>query len=329
MTVEAVDPAADLSDEHAAVQERRCAVRRGERPRWVVGAAGAAELAHDAVGRAEAQDAAVLDVGDGDRAVWPDVRVVGIGQLARRGAGDAGVAIAPDDPVRADVDLRDLVVELLVRDDPPVAGREERVVGVVEGLTAAKVAGPRELPDDPLRGRDDQELVRVAVGDQYVARHRAGPDRRQAERSSRGRAAPDAPAQRGGPEHAVVRVEARSRDHATRGTAARSLAVVEVGGPRAGQAGTSPPRARRRRRATRRPLLHAGRRRSSSPGRSKAWQPAQVDEDMDPERDRPRRRSSPCADRRSSRGGRTAIIATRSRARRSWRRQAPARRGNA
>ncbi len=172
--VETVDPAADLGDQHPAAGQRRRAVGRGERPRRIVGAAGAADLADDAVAAVQAEDAAVLDVGDRDRPVRPDVRVVGVGELACGGAGDARAAVAPGQAMRPDVDLRERVVELLVRDDAAVAGHEEGVVGVAERLAGAEVARARELPDDPLRRGDDQELVRVPVGDQQVPRNRPG-----------------------------------------------------------------------------------------------------------------------------------------------------------
>src|SRR5205823_4743865 len=127
-----------------------------------------------------------------DRAVRPGVRVVRVRELARRRPGDARAAVAPDNPVGADVDLRDAVVELLVRDHAVEAGGEEGVVGIEEGLAGPQVARARELPDDPLRGRDDQQLVRVAVGDQHIARDRAGRHGRQAEGTG-GRALDDVP----------------------------------------------------------------------------------------------------------------------------------------
>jgi hypothetical protein len=85
--------------------------------------------------------------------------------------------------VRAQVDLGDRLVELLIRRDRAVARREERVVGVAERLAGANVSALREAPDDPLRPRvDEDDPVVVAVGDQHVAPHRAPFQRRQPER---------------------------------------------------------------------------------------------------------------------------------------------------
>ena len=96
------------------------------------------------------------------------------------------MAVRPDDPVAAEVDQADRLVELLVDRDAGVAGREERVVGVVERLPGSDVARARELPDDSLARRDEQDPVVVAVGDQYVSRNRAGLHGRQAEDGLRG-----------------------------------------------------------------------------------------------------------------------------------------------
>ena len=158
------------------------------------------------------------------------------GWRARRAAepGDAGAAVAPDEPVGAEVDLRNLVVELLVRDDPTVAGGEERVVGVGERLARRRSPGRGNCQTMRLRRRDDQELVRVAVGDQHVARHRAGRDRRQAECSSAGLAG--ARRTRSGRDCTVVRV-ATGTATLRIAAAAAALAVVasEVVQPRPGK----------------------------------------------------------------------------------------------
>ena len=62
------------------------------------------ELAHDPPRVVDEQDAAVLDVRDHQLAVAQQVGVVGVREVARSGAGDAGVPVSPDDPVRAHVD---------------------------------------------------------------------------------------------------------------------------------------------------------------------------------------------------------------------------------
>src|SRR6266404_736661 len=65
--------------------------------------------------------------------------------------------------MRADPDLLDRLVELLIRRDGAVALREKRVVGLRQ----------RVAPDDPLRRRrDDDDPVVVAVGDHQVAGNR-------------------------------------------------------------------------------------------------------------------------------------------------------------
>ena len=149
--------------------------------------AGSAEFAHDPAGTIDQEDAAVADVGDHEESVRQQVGVVRVGQVARSGAGDTRMAIGPDDPVAAEVDQADRLIELLVDRDAGVAGREERVVGVVERLPGSDVARARELPDDSLARRDEQDPVVVAVGDQHVSRNRAGLHGRQPEDGLRGR----------------------------------------------------------------------------------------------------------------------------------------------
>ena len=183
---QAVDPAADLGHEGSSVAKRGGAVRRAERPRRVVDAAARrSERAQDPVRLADLQDAAVLDVGDLDHAVREPVGVVRIGQLARSRARDPGPTVRPHDAPGAQVDLGQGVVELLVRDQPAVAGREECVVRIVERLAGPDVTPLREAPDDATARRDEKQAVVVAVGDQHVARNRSARNGRQAERDPR------------------------------------------------------------------------------------------------------------------------------------------------
>ena len=130
------------------MQRRRPVRRRESAGRVVRATAAAADFGDDAVCRAEPEYPAVLDVCDRDRPVGPDICVVGVRELAAGRSGDAGTAVAPDEPVRAEIDLRNLVVEFLVGDDPTVVRGEERVVRIEERLTRAQVAGARVLPDD-------------------------------------------------------------------------------------------------------------------------------------------------------------------------------------
>ena len=86
-----------------------------------------------------------------------------------------------------DRDQRHLVVELFVRGDPAVAGREESIVRVVERLPLSDIAGAWELPDDLLGRGEDEEPVVVAVRDEQVTRHGAWLDARKPQRCGCGR----------------------------------------------------------------------------------------------------------------------------------------------
>ena len=170
---DAVDPAADLGHEHAAVRERRVAVRRAQRVRRIVRAvAGVSDTAHDVFRAVHPQHAAVDDVGDLHEPVRQQVRVIGIREIAGRGSAHVRMPVRPFDAVRARADQRDRLVVLLVRRDRLVPGREERVVRIVQ---------PFDPPDDLLRGRDEDDPVVVAVDNHHVAGDRPGGDRRQPE----------------------------------------------------------------------------------------------------------------------------------------------------
>ena len=104
-------------------------------------------------------------------------------ELTGRRPGHAGPAVRPDDPSGADRDLRDCVVELLVRHDPPVPGSEERVVRPAERDPGWDPLRSWEAPDHPLRRRDEKDAVVVAVGDQHVTGHRTIRDPGQSEDS--------------------------------------------------------------------------------------------------------------------------------------------------
>jgi len=129
---------------------------------------GLADAAHDPVA-AQLEHPAVVRVGDDHEMVGQRVGVVGRVEVPGRGAGDAGVAVTPDQLSARVGDLDDLVVLLLVRDDPSSAGREERVVVEVQ----VHLTGPvGEGPQDPVDGIHDQHAVVPAIGDQEVSRKR-------------------------------------------------------------------------------------------------------------------------------------------------------------
>ena len=149
--VDPVDPTADLRHEHTPVGERRRPVRRAEASGRAVSAGPRVpDLVHHPMRAVDEEDATVLDVRDHEEPVLQEVGVVRVGQKAGGGAARAGMTVRPDDPVGADVDLAERLVVLLVRRDRAVAGREERVVGIVEALPWSNIARSRKAPDDPL-----------------------------------------------------------------------------------------------------------------------------------------------------------------------------------
>jgi len=137
------------------------------------------------MGMVDEQHSTIADVRHHQLAVPKEIRVVRARQIAERRPGDTGMPEGPNDPVRSHVDEARRLVELLVDRDGAVTGCEEGVVGIVERGARAHIAGPGEGPDDVLRGRDDQEPIVVAVGDQDVSGNRARSDGRQAEQSLR------------------------------------------------------------------------------------------------------------------------------------------------
>ena len=62
------------------------------------------DLADQSLGVVEPDHPAVPDVGDGDRAIRPDVRVVGARELTPRRARDSRPAVRPDDPTATEND---------------------------------------------------------------------------------------------------------------------------------------------------------------------------------------------------------------------------------
>ena len=100
------------------VRKRRVAVHRAQVPGRIVHAVpGLADAAHD-LAPAQLEHPAVVGVGDDHEVVRQRVGVVGRVEVPGRGAGDAGMAVAPDQLPAGVGDLDDLVVLLLVRDDP-------------------------------------------------------------------------------------------------------------------------------------------------------------------------------------------------------------------
>ena len=120
----------------------------------------------------EQDDAAIADVRDRRRPATQAVRVVRRVEIAGARSRDGVVAVTPNSPLRPERHLGERVVEFLVRDDRPVAGREEGVV---------RPAEVRRLPDDLLGRTDEQCAVVVAVRDEEVARQRSAADGRQVE----------------------------------------------------------------------------------------------------------------------------------------------------
>ena len=104
------------------------------------GAVGA-DLVRDGPVRVDHEHPAVLRVGHRDLPVLQQVRVVGLVQVARRGACWPGMAVRPDDLPRRVRELDDGLVLLLVGDDRRAVIGEERVVGEVEAA-ADRAAAP-------------------------------------------------------------------------------------------------------------------------------------------------------------------------------------------
>ena len=139
--------------------------------------AAAAEHTEHTLRVREENDAAVADVGDRGRAVCEPVRVVGSIEIAGARTGYCIVTVAPDPPLRRDGQLGQRVVELLVRDHRPEAGREERIV---------RPAQLRRRPDDALRRAHQDDTIVVTVRDQQISGKRTAKNGRQAEDTLRG-----------------------------------------------------------------------------------------------------------------------------------------------
>ncbi len=105
------------------------------------------ELAQRSMGgRAENDQAAVLDVGAEDRAAPHRDRVVGIVEPVRRRPGNSRTPVAVDNSVPANVDDADHEVVLLGGDHELSTGIEEGVVRGLERLAGTQITGSRELP---------------------------------------------------------------------------------------------------------------------------------------------------------------------------------------
>ena len=130
--------------------------------------AGAAPMAHDPLGRVDLEDPAVADVGDDDVAVGERIGVVGRVQVAgaRSRSGRSG-RIARSTRRRRDVDAVDHLVALVVGDDRPAVGREERVVGR-EALAVGRLPATGNRHRIVPRIVDDQEPAIAAIGDQQA-----------------------------------------------------------------------------------------------------------------------------------------------------------------
>ena len=111
------------------------------------------------------------------RAVCEPVRVVGSIEIAGARTGYCVVTVPPDPPLRRDGQLGQRIVELLVRDHRPEAGREERIV---------RPAQVRRRPDDALRRAHQDDAIVVAVRDQQISGKRTAKNGRQAEDTLRG-----------------------------------------------------------------------------------------------------------------------------------------------
>ena len=170
---EVVDPrSGDLRDQHAAVGQRRIAVRRRDRSRRVVHAdAGLTNLTHDPA-MSDEEDAAVVRIRDGRGSAREDVCVVRRVQVTGAAALDARMPVQIGHPMGGDVDQEDVVVLLLVRDERPAAGHDEGVVVEDELAPERPVACCREAPErSPLRV-DEQDSVVPPVCDQHPAGQR-------------------------------------------------------------------------------------------------------------------------------------------------------------
>ena len=124
-------------------------------------------------GPANDDQAAVLDVRGDDRSRGCDEGVIGVVQVPGSGARGPGVPIAEGDARRRDVDDADHEVVLLRDDYLAPVGREERVVGQLEGLTR-QLPGFGEAPEYVARRGHLHKPVVVAIGDQHRARQHAG-----------------------------------------------------------------------------------------------------------------------------------------------------------
>ena len=126
---------------------------------------------------ADLEQPAVAVVRDDDEAARELVRVVGGVEVAGRRPRMPRMPVAPHDAARRVADLDDVVVVLLIGDDPVPARHEERVVVEVE----ARLSWPARVAPQDVAGRIDHEHAVVpAVGDREVARERAAESAGQA-----------------------------------------------------------------------------------------------------------------------------------------------------
>ena len=195
MTVQAIDPATDLGDQHAAVGQRRIAVGVAQGAGRIMHAVpGATDRAHNALGAINPQHATIDDVRHLDLAGRKQIGVVGMRQIPRGASQHARVAIAPDDPrMAAERDHRNRIGELIVGRDVPAIRGDKRVIGLGQLRRGAQ---HREVPQDPLARVDDDHPVVVAVGDHQIARQPGSPRDRRHSQAREHRVATD---QRGTP----------------------------------------------------------------------------------------------------------------------------------